>query len=52
MTEQNIIAKYVPNFVTLLSLSSGFTSISFSLKKEWEIAIYLILLATVFCLMN
>ena len=48
MTEQNIIAKYVPNFVTLLSLSSGFTSISFSLNKEWEIAIYLILLATVF----
>ena len=48
MTEQNIIVKYVPNFVTLLSLSSGFTSISFSLNKEWEIAIYLILLATVF----
>ena len=48
MTEQNVIAKYVPNFVTLLSLSSGFTSISFSLNKEWEIAIYLILLATVF----
>ena len=48
MTEQNILAKYVPNFVTLLSLSSGFTSISFSLNKEWEIAIYLILLATVF----
>ena len=48
MTEQNIIAKYVPNFITLLSLSSGFTSISFSLNKEWEIAIYLILLATVF----
>jgi len=48
MTEQNIITKYVPNFVTLLSLSSGFTSISFSLNKEWEIAIYLILLATVF----
>ena len=48
MTEQNIIAKYVPNFVTLLSLSSGFTSISFSLNKQWEIAIYLILLATIF----
>lgn len=48
MTEQNILVKYVPNFVTLLSLSCGFTSISFSLNKEWEIAIYLILLATVF----
>ena len=48
MSEQNIISKYVPNFITLLSLSSGFTSISFSLKDEWEIAIYLILLATIF----
>ena len=48
MSEQNIISKYVPNFITLLSLSSGFSSISFSLKGEWEIAIYLILLATIF----
>ena len=48
MSEQNIISKYVPNFITLLSLSSGFTSISFSLNGEWKIAIYLILLATIF----
>ena len=48
MSEQNIISKYVPNFITLLSLSSGFTSISFSLNGDWEIAIYLILLATIF----
>jgi len=48
MKEQNIISKYVPNFITLLSLSSGFTSIRFSLNEEWEIAIYLILLATIF----
>ena len=48
MSEQNIISKYVPNFITLLSLSSGFTSISFSLNGKWEIAIYLILLATIF----
>ena len=48
MNEQNIISKYVPNFITLLSLSSGFTSIRFSLNGEWEIAIYLILLATIF----
>ena len=48
MSEQNIISKYVPNFITLLSLSSGFTSISFSLNGEWELAIYLILLATIF----
>ncbi len=48
MNEQNIISKYVPNFITLLSLSSGFTSIRFSLNGELEIAIYLILLATIF----
>ena len=48
MSEQNIISKYVPNFITLLSLSSGFTSIRFSLKGDWEFAIYLILLATIF----
>ena len=48
MNEQNIISKYVPNFITLLSLCSGFTSIRFSLKGDWEIAIYLILLATIF----
>ena len=48
MNDQNIISKYVPNFITLLSLSSGFTSIRFSLKGDWEIAIYLVLLATIF----
>ena len=48
MSDQNIISKYVPNFITLLSLSCGFTSIRFSLNSEWEIAIYLILLATIF----
>ena len=48
MSEQNIISKYVPNFITLLSLSSGFTSIRFSLNGEFEIAVYLILLATIF----
>ncbi len=48
MNEQNIISRYVPNFVTLLSLSCGFTSIRFSLNDELEIAIYLILLATIF----
>ena len=38
----------MPNFITLLSLSCGFTSIRFSLNGELEIAIYLILLATIF----
>ena len=48
MEKNNYIIKYVPNFVTLLSLTSGFTSIRFSLNGEWKIAIYLILLASVF----
>ena len=48
MSDQNLLVKYVPNFVTLLSLSSGFTSIRFSFIGEWKIAIYLILLATIF----
>ena len=48
MNEPNIISKYVPNFITLLSLSCGFTSIRFSLNGELEIAIYLILIATIF----
>ena len=48
MNEQNIISKYVPNFITLLSLSCGFTSIRFSLNGELQIAIYLILIASIF----
>jgi len=48
MSENNNIAKYIPNFVTILCLSSGFTSIMYSLKNEWKIAIYLILIATIF----
>ena len=48
MEKNNYIIRYIPNFVTLLSLSSGFTSIRFSLNGEWKIAIYLILLASIF----
>ena len=48
MEKNNYIIRYVPNFVTLLSLTSGFTSIRFSLNGEWKIAIYLILLASIF----
>jgi len=44
----NNINKYIPNFITLLCLSSGFTSIMYSLNKEWKVAIYLILLGTIF----
>jgi len=45
---KNSISKYIPNFVTLLSLSCGFTSIRFSFYEDWKIAVYLILLASVF----
>ena len=48
MQKNNYIIRYVPNLVTLLCLASGFTSIRFSLNGEWKIAIYLILLASVF----
>ena len=48
MSENNNITKYIPNFITLLCLSSGFTSIMYSLNNEWKIAIYLILIATIF----
>tara|TARA_B100001123_G_C15116665_1_gene949634 strand:- start:293 stop:1024 length:732 start_codon:yes stop_codon:yes gene_type:complete len=46
--KNNYIVRYFPNFITLLSLVSGFTSIRFSLNEEWKIAIYLILLASIF----
>ena len=45
---KNSISKYIPNFVTLLSLTCGFTSIRFSFYEDWKIAVYLILLASVF----
>ena len=48
MQKNNYISRYVPNLVTLLCLASGFTSIRFSLNGEWKIAIYLILLASIF----
>ena len=48
MQKNDYIIRYVPNLVTLLCLASGFTSIRFSLNGEWKIAIYLILLASIF----
>jgi len=48
MDTKNPVTKYIPNFVTLLSLTSGFTSIRFSFAEEWKIAVYLILLASIF----
>ena len=48
MEKTNYITKYIPNILTILSLTSGFSSIRFSMEEKWEIAIYLILLASVF----
>ena len=48
MDKHNYIIKYVPNILTILSLSAGFTSIRFSLNYEWKIAVYLILIASIF----
>ena len=44
----NYITKYIPNVLTILSLTSGFSSIRFSMEEKWQIAIYLILLASIF----
>ena len=44
----NYLSKYIPNSITILSLCSGLTSIRFSINEEWKIAIYLILLASIF----
>ena len=38
--KNNYIVRYFPNFITLLSLVSGFTSIRFSLNEEWKIEVF------------
>ena len=44
----NYLSKYIPNSITILSLCSGLTSIRFTILEEWKIAIYLIILASIF----
>ena len=44
----NYLSKYIPNSITILSICSGLTSIRFTIIEEWKIAIYLILLASIF----
>ena len=44
----NYLSKFIPNSITILSLCSGLTSIKFAIIQEWKIAIYLILLASIF----
>ena len=38
----------IPNILTLCGFCAGFTSIRFAFEKEWELAVGVILLATVF----
>ena len=42
------LSKYIPNFITILSLCCGLTSIRFSINENWKIAVYLIILAAIF----
>ena len=44
----NYLSKYIPNSITILSLCAGLTSIKFTIIGEWKIAIYLIILASIF----
>ena len=42
------LSKYIPNFITILSLCCGLTSIRYSINENWKIAVYLIILAAIF----
>tara|TARA_Y100000590_G_scaffold346065_1_gene396149 strand:+ start:3903 stop:4637 length:735 start_codon:yes stop_codon:yes gene_type:complete len=43
----NLLAKYLPNTITILSLGCGLSSIRFSIINEWQIAILLIIFAAI-----
>ena len=42
------LSKYIPNFITILSLCCGLSSVRFSINENWKIAVYLIILAAIF----
>ena len=46
-TKQGNISRIIPNFVTVLALCSGLTSIRYSIIEEWKLAAFLIILAAV-----
>jgi len=48
MSNNNYLAKYLPNSITILSLCCGLSSLRFSLLEEWKISIYLIIFASIF----
>ena len=43
----NFLVKYIPNTITIFSLCCGLTSIRYSMLSEWEIAILLIIFASI-----
>ncbi|MBI1330809.1 MAG: CDP-diacylglycerol--serine O-phosphatidyltransferase [Alphaproteobacteria bacterium] len=45
-------SKFVPNGLTLLGLCSGATSIRFALAENWKAAVFAIVLATIFDLLD
>ena len=44
----NYLARFIPNFITILSLCCGLSSIRFSILEEWKISILLIIFAGIF----
>ena len=44
----SLLAKYIPNTITILSLCCGLSSIRFSVIYEWKTAIFLIIFAAIF----
>jgi len=46
--QSNNLFKYIPNFITILSLCCGLSSIRYSVISEWTIAIFLIIFAAIF----
>jgi len=42
------LSKYIPNFITILSLCCGLSSVRFSINENWKFAVYLIILAAIF----
>jgi len=41
------LIKLIPNFITLLGLVTGMSSIKFALDSRWELAVYCIIVAAI-----
>ncbi|MCV3769702.1 MAG: CDP-alcohol phosphatidyltransferase family protein, partial [Wolbachia pipientis] len=41
------VAKLFPNFITLLGLCSGLTSLKFTFNEQWEFAVIFIIIAAI-----